>query len=208
MQVKNLSKIENLTHGFYNTEETKSITNPLLMTQVHSAHVLYTDTFVELPKTDGLITQKSHLNLTVKTADCAPILIAEPNAHLISAVHAGWKSAFQGILEAAVVQLQQRGAKPQHMLVGIGPCLHKENFRMGPEIHALFPITEHAFFTPTNDGGFLFDFIAYLKDRLHRMNIDNIDIIDIDTYTNSAYNSYRRDPKNPARQFSCIQWTD
>ena len=180
----------------------------ILKKQKMSAQVLFVDHFLDIPKTDALITQKSHLNLTVKTADCAPVLMADENAHLIAAIHAGWKSAFQGILEASVLQLVQKGALPKNIVVGIGPCLHQKSFRMGKEIYDLFPPTEKHFFKPTADNGFLFDFVSYIKARLNRIKIENIEVIDIDTYTTPSFYSYRRDPKNPARQFSSIQWID
>ena len=66
------------------------------------------------------------------------------------------------------------------------------------------PITEQHFFTEQTNGKFLFDFHQYVLHRLKRTGITQIDSVLIDTFTNNKYNSYRRDPKNPARQYSSI----
>ena len=74
---------------------------------------------------------------------------------------------------------------------------------MGAEVKALFPKTEEKFFTFQN-GKILFDFDAYVIHRLKRAGVRFIETVGDDTYPNNKYFSYRRDPKNPGRQFSSI----
>ncbi len=191
--------------GFYNARESEAITGTIKMNQVHSADCLYLTEFPkESPEVDALITDKPNLKLAVKTADCAPILIADKKKHLVAAIHAGWKGAFQGVIENTLLKMIELGGNPQNMVAGIGPHLQKKSFEISPEMYALFPKTEgHLFFD--ENGKIYFDFDAYVIHRLHRSGISVVESVGIDTYTDPQYNSYRRDPQNPARQLSIIE---
>ncbi len=205
-QAPKLSALNFITHGFYNALDSQTDKDPILMDQVHSADVLVIDTKPSTPpQVDALITTVPNLNLTVKTADCAPILIVDTQAKIIAAVHAGWKGAFQGIIETTVLKMIELGGNPAYMIAAVGPHLQQQSFEIDSAMHALFPKTESHFFTPTDDAHYLFDFDSYVVHRLRRAGIVQIDTIPIDTYTSSDYNSYRREAANPARQYSSIE---
>ena len=200
----NLATLEFVKHGFYNATDSKSVERPVLMNQVHSADALFlTEAPLTPPSVDALITQTPNLTLTVKTADCAPVLLADSSSRMIAAVHAGWRGAFQGILEATILEMVRRGANLTTLRAGIGPHIQKNSFEAGADMKALFPSTEYHFFTET-DGKLLFDFDAYVIHRLHRAGVQSIDSTGDDTYTDLSYFSYRREPKNKGRQFSSI----
>ena len=202
---KNLSALDCVEHGFYTAEDSRLAQDPILMTQVHSADVLVLDSYrKDGPKVDALVTTAPGLNLTVKTADCAPVLLADSVHGVIGAAHAGWKGAFQGVIENTILKMLECGAVLENIVVAVGPCLHLSSFEVGSEMKALFPVTEHIFFKEW-DGREHFDFVAYLMYRLHRAGVRNIEFIDIDTYIDKTYNSYRRDPQNPGRQYSTIR---
>ena len=191
--------------GFYDAQESEGMTGVVKMHQVHSADCLYlTQMPAESPSVDALITDKAGLKLAVKTADCAPILIADKGAHLVAAIHAGWKGAFQGIIENTLLKMIALGGNPQNMVAGVGPHLQIQSFEISPEMRALFPQTESHFFTEKADKIY-FDFDAYVVYRLHRSGIPVVESVGEDTYSNPAYNSYRRDFQNPARQLSVIE---
>lgn len=203
-KVKNLSELTGIGHGFYNRFDSADVAHPLLMTQVHSADVRVVTTFDEThPQIDAWVSKTPNLCLTVKTADCAPVLLADPVAGVIGAAHAGWKGAFQGVIENTVLEMLKLGAHIHTIRAAVGPCLHRESFEVNADFRALFPVTEHRFFTSKGDK-FLFDFVRYVSHRLERIGISSIDVVDIDTYTQADYLSYRREPENPARQYSCI----
>lgn len=190
---------------FYNAEESLKITNAIKMDQVHSADCLYlTDVPQAAPSVDALITDRPGLKLAVKTADCAPILIADKKRHLVAAVHAGWKGAFQGIIENTILKMTELGANPKDMVAGVGPHLQVQSFEISSDMRALFPKTESRFFTE-NAGKIYFDFDAYVVYRLHRSGIEKVESVQSDTFPDLQYNSYRREPKNPARQLSIIE---
>lgn len=201
-----LDKIDFIDHGFLNREDSAKLSDPILMNQVHSADALFlTHKPDSVPFVDALITRMSNLTLTVKTADCAPVLIVDVKSRLVAAVHAGWKGAFQGILENTVLQMVKNGASVETMKAAVGPHLQKKSFEIDDSVHALFPKTEERFFAQIGAVRFLFDFNAYIAHRLNRAGIKEVESVYIDTFTDLTYNSYRREPQNPARQFSYIR---
>lgn len=191
--------------GFLDKEESLTFSQPILMTQVHSADVIV---LKEPPSgdlvCDALVTDYPDLKLTVKTADCAPVLFVDEEKHIIGAAHAGWKGAFQGVMENTVLKMISLGASVDKIKVAIGPHLTQKSFQVSESMRALFPKTEHLFFQES-DKGIYFDFTAYLKHRLNKIGIQNPEVFSLDTFSNKAYNSYRREPDNPARQYSFIQ---
>lgn len=191
--------------GFYNAEESRNTPPPFLMNQPHGADVVVLN---ELPThpllCDALVSDKPGIQLTVKTADCAPVLFLDTEARIIGAAHAGWKGAFQGILENTILSMLSLGAHIENIHAAVGPHLTQQNFQISSSMQNLFSQTESLFFHETPNGIY-FDFSGYIQHRLNRVGIRNIDMSPIDTYADSAYNSYRRDPQNPARQYSFIK---
>ena len=191
--------------GFCNAQESPELQHPILMKQVHSADVsVLTEAPAEPPKCDVLATKTPGLKLTVKTADCTPVLFLDPIAKIIAATHAGWKGAFQGVLETTVLTMLKMGASLDNICAAVGPHLTQKSFQVKADMQNLFPPTEQHFFHDTPDGTF-FDFTGYVRHRLDRIGINKIEVFDLDTYTNPEYNSYRRDPESHARQYSFIE---
>lgn len=194
--------------GFCNAQESPTLQDPITMNQIHGADVIVLNQTPNTPPScDALATQMPGLKLTVKTADCAPVLFFDPVAKVIGATHAGWKGAFQGILENTMLTLLQMGATIPNIHVAVGPHLTQENFQVSPDMQSLFPKTEHHFFE-TRETGLYFDFTGYILHRLKRAGVQHIDVHTIDTLADLTYNSYRRNKEDPARQYSFIQLTE
>jgi YfiH family protein len=102
--------------------------------QVQSAEVL---TVSEAPavavRADALVTATPGIALSVLTADCQPVLMADPEARVIGAAHAGWKGAVAGILEATVNAMAALGADPARIRAVIGPTISQRAYEVGPE---------------------------------------------------------------------------
>ena len=191
--------------GFCNAEESPSLENPILMDQVHGADaIVLQEVPSSPPQCDALLTTTTGIKLTVKTADCAPVLFLDPISKVIAATHAGWKGAFQGILENTLLSMLKLGASLDNIHVAIGPHLTQQNFQVSSDTQNLFPKTEQHFFSVRSEGTY-FDFTGYLEHRLVRVGIQHLQTYPIDTFSNKTYNSYRRDRENPARQYSFIQ---
>ena len=200
----NLSQLPWINHGFANKYESPLITNPILMNQVHSADALVINQFVQPPSADALVTKTPGLRLAIKSADCGPILLADTQARIVAAIHAGWRGAFQGVIENTVLAMMRLGGKPENIIAGIGPHLQKDSFEFQNDMYSLFPTTERHFFAP-KEKEIYFDFHAYLEHRLRRTGITQIDSVLIDTCADHSYNSYRRNSSTPARQISFIE---
>jgi hypothetical protein len=92
----------------------------------------------ERPRADALVTTVRGLALGVLTADCAPVLLAEPHAGVVAAIHAGWRGALAGVVEAAVGAMQGLGADCSHIRAAVGPCIGQGAYEVGPEFEAAF----------------------------------------------------------------------
>ncbi len=85
---------------------------------------------------DGYVTNVRGLPLAVFTADCAPLLMEEPEAGVIAAVHCGWRPAAADIMGEAVRKMIGLGADPAKIRAAVGPCIRRCCFQTGPEVPA------------------------------------------------------------------------
>ena len=106
--------------------------------QTHSPDVLT----VEGPWEDGhharadaLVTDKPGLAIGILTADCGPILFADPAAGVVGAAHSGWKGALTGVLENTVAAMEARGAARENTVAVLGPTISRLSYEVGPEFH-------------------------------------------------------------------------
>lgn len=180
--------------------------------QVHSDKVLFIDKPLlhPLPQADGLVTRTPGLILGVLSADCAPVLLASAKPLLVGAVHAGWKGAQAGVLEAALRIFQEQGANPKDITAAIGPCIAQRSYEVGPEFPQNLGPGHDFFFAPSrNPGKFMFDLAGYVAYRLEKAGIGNIWTSPCDTMREEGrFFSYRRTTlrKEPdyGRQISAI----
>jgi polyphenol oxidase len=150
----------------------------------------------EAPEADAVVTNVRGLAVSVLTADCAPILLADPEAGVIAAVHAGWKGAKGGVIESAIAAMESLGARPAHISAAIGPAISQAAYEVSPEFKAAFLAGGEAngrYFTQPAGGRPHFNLPAYVRDRLLSKSIANIQDIGACTYENeSLLFSYRR----------------
>ena len=148
------------------------------------------------PRVDAMVTQVEGLALGVTTADCGPVLFADPTARVIGAAHAGWKGAFTGVLEATIEAMEKLGAARENMAVAIGPLIRQPSYEVGAEFVERFVQAEAghaAFFVPsTRAGHAMFDLGGFIRMRLQRAGVTHIDDTGIDTYPDERLFSYRR----------------
>ncbi|MBL8537653.1 MAG: peptidoglycan editing factor PgeF [Hyphomonadaceae bacterium] len=154
--------------------------------QVHSADAVFVERpwAGERPHADALVSKTPGLALSVLTADCAPVLLADARAQVIGAAHAGWKGAIGGVLEATVALMEKHGAERARIGAAIGPCIHQPSYEVGPEFHARFTQASAdyaAFFLPGIDGKFQFDLPGFCAFRLRALGV-SAEIVDADTY--------------------------
>ena len=102
--------------------------------QIHSAdaHVVTAAT-AEKVRADAMVTATPGLALAILTADCQPVLFADPKAGVVGAAHAGWRGALDGVLEATLAAMEQLGARRSRISAVIGPCISQRAYQVGPE---------------------------------------------------------------------------
>lgn len=167
----------------------------------------------DAPEADAVVTGTRGLAISVLTADCAPILMADMNAGVIAAVHSGWKGAKAGVIEAALNTMSCLGGHASRTVVAIGPAISKGAYEVGPEFMEAFladnPMNEQYFSQAKTEGRPHFDLISYIKDRLAACGVSKVQDIGICTYENESIlfshrrSVHRREP-DYGRQISAI----
>ncbi|MFC1481519.1 polyphenol oxidase family protein [Candidatus Neomarinimicrobiota bacterium] len=107
--------------------------------QVHGAHVEIARPGQIHQHTDGLFTQERETVLTLQVADCSPMYFNHPKSGWRGLVHAGWRGAASGIMDASLDLLKSVGCEPAELEVVIGNCIGQECYEVGPEVVANFP---------------------------------------------------------------------
>jgi YfiH family protein len=161
------------------------------------------------PRADAMVTDRPGLLLGVVTADCAPVLLADREAGVIGAAHAGWRGAHGGVLEATVAAMERLGARPARIAASIGPAIARRSYEVDGRFHDTFPAADKRFFSPGRAGHWQFDLEGYAAARLRAAGVGTIDPLGLDTHSDEGrFFSYRRSVHRgePAygRQFSLI----
>lgn len=166
--------------------------------QVHSAEALIvTKAFVARPRCDGLVSATRGLGLGITGADCGMVLLADVDAQVIAAAHAGWKGALDGILEATLAQMEKLGARRKAIAAVLGPTIGPKSYEVGEEFFARFLSAERSyarFFLPSaRERHFMFDLPSFIGARLGAAGIGQFQDLGIDTYADETRCfSYRR----------------
>ena len=108
---------------------------------------------------DGLVTQTPDLLLSVRTADCVPVLLYDPVARACGAVHAGWRGTVGNIVGNAVTELCRMGSTPENIYAAIGPCIGACCYQVGQEVFDAFAEAGEfsSCFVPDGEGKYLLD---------------------------------------------------
>jgi len=168
--------------------------------QVHGATALtLTDpvTADNRPKADAVVTRTPGLAIGVLTADCTPVLFADPEARVIGAAHAGWRGALAGVLEAAITEMQRQGAQRDRICAAVGPAINQESYEVGPEFEAALiescADNTRFFVRSKAPARARFDLPGYVESRLKAAGIAQIERQSPCTYANeSIFYSFRR----------------
>jgi polyphenol oxidase len=168
--------------------------------QVHSATAVHvTEVFPDnaRPHADGLVTNRPGLALGILTADCGPILLADPKAGVIGAAHAGWKGALTGVLGATVTEMERLGAKRDNIRATIGPCIARASYEVDDSFRLRFeadsPASERFFSAGKRSGHHQFDLEGFIAAQLAATGLRQIHALGQDTYSQpERFFSYRR----------------
>ena len=166
--------------------------------QVHSNTVVEAGDWSEdeRPRADALVSDRPGVLIGILTADCAPILLADREAGVIGAAHAGWRGALLGVGEATVAAMEQLGARRERIAAAIGPCIAARNYEVDGDFHFMLtgyvPDNER-FFSDGPAGKQHFDLEAYIAARLAAAGVTAIEAMGLDTYSDAdRFYSFRR----------------
>lgn len=183
--------------------------------QIHSSDVIVAHQViigVQPPKADALVTTTPGLVIGVLTADCGPILFADPQAGVIAATHAGWRGSLNGIIEKTIAVMEKQGAKRQSITAALGPCIGPHHYEVTSEFYDQF-IECHSkfqkYFLKTEKvNHFHFNLWAFIINQLKEAGV-NASCVELCTYQNEQnFFSYRRarhrNEPDDGRQISAI----
>lgn len=176
----------------------------------HSAKVVFVDKeslLVPAPEADGVVTTTRKLAIGVLDADCAPVLLADTNAGVVGAAHAGWRGALNGVLDNTVNLMVQHGAELANIRAAIGPCIQQSAYEVGPEFMESFVANDpdnEALFKVFEEGGRpYFDLSGYVLKRLERLKIGQCERSNVCTMGDERFFSYRRSRARGEQGFGC-----
>lgn len=146
------------------------------------------------PKADALVTDRPGSLLSIVTADCAPLLLADAEAGVIGAAHAGWRGAIDGVTDRTIAAMLALGARIDSIAAAVGPCIGRANYAVDDAFRDRFLADDSA-----NDRFFAdgeqphFDLEAYVVARLAAAGVTRVAALGLDTYPDDTrFFSYRR----------------
>jgi polyphenol oxidase len=168
--------------------------------QVHSPDVVVVERpwpRLKRPRADAMVTRAPGIALGIATADCGPLLLADPFGGIVGAAHAGWRGALAGVVEATVAAMERLGAERSRIVAVLGPTISQAAYEVGPELVERFRDDDPAnarFFRPAERGGHaLFDLPGYIGATLEAAGVGEHEILGHCTYTEEhRFFSYRR----------------
>ena len=150
----------------------------------------------ERPAADAMVTDRPGLLLGILTADCAPVLLADTDAGVVGAAHAGWRGALAGVTDETVAAMERLGARRERIAAAVGPCIGRSSYQVDETFRGRFlgldPASDR-FFSGGPGNRPHFDLNAYVVARLEAAGIGAVEALGLDTYTNAErFFSYRR----------------
>jgi YfiH family protein len=171
------------------------------LSQVHGIAVAEVDAAGwregEGPRADALVTSRPGVVLGIVTADCAPVLFADPAAGVIGAAHAGWRGAVDGVLEETIAAMVALGALPGRMVAAVGPCIAQPSYEVGPDMREAVlarAAADARHFAPgARPDRWQFDLAGYCAARLLDAGVLSVETAGTDTLANEQqFFSHRR----------------
>ena len=196
-----------------------SIENLVNAQQTHGTQVKIVDeSFMEVSASerkpllhgfDAFITNLTGVCITVTTADCVPVLLFDPQTKVIAAIHSGWKSTLNNIVEETIRLMHELySTTPNNLVAAIGPCISKDVYEVGEELYEQFSLKgfpAHQLFSSKDNGKYLFDIRQSVQLQLQQAGVKNIEISTYCTYTHSdLFFSARRQGTASGRMLSGI----
>jgi len=185
--------------------------NLFTMNQTHGNKVVVVDNsnkHIKKINSDALVTRQKNIAISVLTADCVPVLIYDEINQIIGSIHAGWRGAFNGIIENTLNEFFKINRNVK-INVAIGPCIAVNNYEVGQEFFSKFihkSKSNEKFFLPFKKNKFLFDLREYVNSKFDKFEINHLENINFDTFSeNKNFFSFRRSKQAKEKDYGrCI----
>ena len=187
--------------------------DPVWLAQVHGRDFVEIDDrtlaggVAPPPRADAAVTRIAGVVLSVRTAECLPVLFADRAGSVFAVAHAGWRGLAAGVLEATLAAMHVPAAD---VSVWLGPAIGPRAFEVGPDVYATYcdtdPGAAHCF-VPLRENKWLADLPGLARRRLAMGGVKDVAVDGACTYTDSdRFFSYRRD-KHSGRM-ALVAWLD
>ncbi|MEU1331854.1 peptidoglycan editing factor PgeF [Streptomyces sp. NPDC005865] len=167
------------------------------MHQVHGREVAVVEgpwgPDAELPAVDAVVTARAGLALAVLTADCTPVLLADPVARVAAAAHAGRPGMLAGVVPAAVEAMVELGADPGRIVARTGPAVCGRCYEVPEAMRADVAAVEPTAYAETSWGTPAVDVTAGVHAQLERLGVVDREQSPVCTLESGDHFSYRRD---------------
>jgi YfiH family protein len=142
-----------------------------------------------------MVTNRPGLLLGILTADCAPVLLADAEAGIVGAAHAGWRGAIEGVTDSTIAAMELLGARRDRIRASIGPCITQPSYEVDEAFRARFlqrDLANDCFFAAGAAEKPHFDLPAFVAHRLTSAGVQ-AEVVGLDTYSEpDRFFSYRR----------------
>lgn len=186
-----------IEHGF-GTRESFPVDGASLK-QVHSDHVIVADREGILGEGDALVTNLAGLAISIRTADCYPVLLADRKNEAIAAIHAGWRGTAARIVSRTLEQMRKNyETNPSDVLAAIGPGIGGCCYEVGDEVAREFGFS----------GRTHLDLLSENRKQLVNCGVpaENVEALNVCTFCDAErFFSYRREKESSGRMTSFIR---
>ena len=184
----------------------------ITLNQTHSNKVVYFEKESSIKNKlsgDAIVTKIRNVGIGILTADCAPILLYDPQKKIIGCIHSGWRGALNGVIKNTIKKFKELDSNIDNLVVVVGPCIRKENYEVKIDFYEKFinqsPKYEGFFKKKVNDK-YIFDLRGFINNKIFDLNIKNVENIEMDTFTaQETFYSYRRSCLNNEKDYGrCV----
>jgi len=165
------------------------------LVQVHGSEIRHVTqaNVAERPEADGMVTREPEVGLAVLTADCVPVLLADSQAGVVAALHAGWRGTIAGIAERGVEAMLKLGASTSNIRAALGPSIGQCCFEVDLELAERFgreiPGSE-AHTRSGRVGKAYLDLRGIVRNQLVRVGLDSGNVSSVGPCTRCASERY------------------
>ena len=165
----------------------------ITLNQIHSNEVIYFENESSVKNKlsgDAIVTKIKNIGIGILAADCAPILLYDPQKKIIGCIHSGWKGSLNGIINNTIAKFEELNSKIENLIAVVGPCIGKESYEVKIDFYERFVdrnLKYAEFFSKISDERYIFDLRRFINNEIYNSNIKNIENIAMNTFLKKEF---------------------